>query len=148
MDALEYGRRLTIDAFRPGADLSPTEEEVTDYLRELYTQLENARRDRSLLVISDETGLSGAITGAESNVSIHIFPSLGALTLKVLTRRDVLLSQLTGSLGARFDVGKFESHLSNVARAMPDEPERLRRVLMGDRSYARARLDDIWLRGR
>jgi len=148
MDALEYGRRFTIDAFRSGKELRPTKEELKQYLSELHSQLEKAHRDPEIVVVKDSTGLSGAISGAESDLSLHLFPQLGALTLKVLTRRDVLLSQLTDSLAQRFDVGRFESHLSNVARALPAQDVRLRRVLMGDRSYAQARLDDVWLRGR
>jgi hypothetical protein len=142
MDSLDYGRRFIIDARLPGPSRNYANDEIGKYLLELHARLEGDRSPGETVIVQDDDGITAAIRGAEAHAVLHLFPGLARLSLFVFTRRDVLLSELTRGLGSHFDVGRFDSHLGNAAKALPKETDRLRRTLAGDRSYARIRLDD------
>jgi hypothetical protein len=142
MDSLDYGRRFILDGRLPRGSRTHSRGEVEKYLLELHARLEGRHAPGETVVVEDDDGLTAAIRGAEAHVVLHLFPRLARLSLFVFTRRDVLLSDLTRDLGMHFDVGRFDSHLGNAAKALPKEADRLRRTLAGDRSYARIRLDD------
>jgi hypothetical protein len=142
MDTLDYGRRFIVDAGRPGAWPVLDDEEVQAYLLQLHDLLEGGRSPTVTLLVKDADGFTAAACGAEAHVVLHLFTALGSVSLQVFSRRDVLLSDLTRNLGQRFGVGRFESYLGNATKSLPTEPERLRRVLEGDRAYARIRLND------
>jgi S-adenosylmethionine decarboxylase len=142
MDTLDYGRRFIVDGTRPGAWPPLDRTDVEAYLLQLHDQLEGGRVPTITQLVEDVDGFSAAACGAEAHVVLHLFPALGYVSLQVFSRRDVLLSDMTRNLGQHFGVGRFESHLGNATKSLPKEPERLRRVLAGDRDYARIRLTD------
>lgn len=139
---IDYGRRFVVDASRPKPWLPVGRDDVEAYLAELNEVLEGGRKPVVSMVVEEEDGFSAGVLGHEAHVVLHLFPALGGLSLQVLSRRDVLLSDLTRSLGQRFGVGRFESHLGQATKSLPKEQDRLRRVLAGDRAYARVRLAD------
>jgi hypothetical protein len=142
MDSLDYGRRFIIDARLPRGSSTLARSEVEKYLLELHARLEGGHASGETMLVQDDDGLTAAIRGAEAHVILHLFPALARLSLFVFTRRDVLLSDLTRELGRHFDVGRFDSHLGDAAKALPKETDSLLRTLAGDRSYTRIRLDD------
>lgn len=142
MDALDYGRRFTVDAFRPNASLEVEEGLMREALEELYGFVESPRAGRQVVYYDDVDGMSSAVCGDEAHAAVHLFPELGTVSLQVFSRRDVLLSDVTAFLTRRFGVGRFESHLGNATKALPKDPDRLRSLLSGDRSFARVRLDE------
>lgn len=142
MDALDYGRRFTVDAFRLDSSLQVDEGLMRDALDELYAFVESPRSGRQIVYYDDLDGMSSAVCGDEAHAAIHLFHQLGTVSLQVFSRRDVLLSDVTDFLARRFGVGRFESHLGNATKALPKDPDRLRSLLSGDRSFARVRLDE------
>ncbi|MEX2540383.1 MAG: hypothetical protein WD314_01195 [Trueperaceae bacterium] len=142
MDSLDYGRRFIVDAFRSKAAVPVSHAEVESYLLDLHGNLEGERAPHESVLLDDDDGFSAAVLGAEANAVLHLFPALSTMSLQVFSRRDVLLSDLTRRLTRHFEVGRFESHLGNATKALPRERARLQRVLAGDRSYARIRVDD------
>lgn len=145
MDSLDYGRRFTVDAYRPGAVTGNDWGVVDDYLLELHTRLEGGRVPHDSEVVDDEDGITAATRGSEAHGVLHLFPRLGMVSLHVFSRRDILLSDLTRQLAHHFGVGRFESHLGSATKALPKEKGRLRTALAGDRAYTRVRLDDHML---
>lgn len=139
---IEYGRRFIVDAFHPGNWERVGRDEVEAYLAELNDLLEGGRRPGSTVLVEDSDGFTAGLLGSEAHAVLHLFPALGTMSLQVFSRRDVMLSDLTRNLSQRFGVGRFESHLGNATKALPKDSERLKRVLAGDRSYARVRLED------
>ena len=145
MTPLDYGTRFTLDAFRPNEKVAaPTGEQIT-YLEELHDLLAGPGSRRVVVHVEDDEGLSVGISGGESHLALHLFPGLQALTLHVFSRREVRLKDLTDRLTGRFGVGRFDSHLGNATKSLPQDPDRLRHLLAGDRCYARVRLDDSLL---
>lgn len=139
---IDYGRRFIVDAFRPNPWGRIERSDVEAHLIELSHLLEGSRAAVASVVVEEEDGFSAGLLGSEAHVVLHLFPALGTLSLQVFSRRDVLLSDLTRNLSQRFGVGRFESHLGNATKALPKDQQRLGRVLLGDRSYARVRLGD------
>lgn len=142
MDILDYGRRFTIDARRPANRSGEPSQQVEGYLLQLHSLLEGDHAPNLLVTVAGGDGVSAAVRGAEAHAVVHLFESIGALSLQVFSRRDVLLSDITRGLSERFGVGRFDSHLDNVSRALPKDEGPLRRMIMGDRDYARIRLGE------
>lgn len=145
MDPLDYGQRLTIDAEHPTGIAFEVGDRLPALLTRLHALLEGGPEQPELVLLEAADGASGGIRSDEANAAIHVFPSIGRLCLQVFSRREVLLSNLTDLLSAEFGVGRFESHLGNVSRALPKGRQEMLKLLAGEREYARVRLDDALL---
>ncbi len=140
MESLGYGTYLTVTGFLASAEALADPDKVPALLHRLASALEPDKVVISELTAVSQDGMSAALLCVETQLAVHAFPNLRQLSLHVFTRRDVPHSILYQLLKDDFLVGRVESHLSNVGRVAPESKDELRRMLIGDRDYARARL--------
>ncbi len=139
-EAMTYGTHIVLDGFR--AD--PQALGDSDMVREGLGRTLESETEAYLQVFGFDNGPSPGSSGAailqESGLTLHPFPDL---TLRLFSRHNVRLEEITALLSSRYGVGRFETQIRNRSRPIPREERMLRRVLCGDRAYAHLRLEDF-----
>lgn len=87
-----------------------------------------------------EAGLSGVVLIAESHIALHTFPARGVLGMDLFSCREFDVQRAVSYLAQTFELGRYETHFNNRGREFPKDPERVSRILRGDREYLEARL--------
>jgi S-adenosylmethionine/arginine decarboxylase-like enzyme len=141
VESLGYGTLLIIDGFNANSKTLTNRTTIETCLNEIAALLESHQED--LLSIEDATGISATLRLAESHLSLHTFSNSGSLSLRIFSRHDMRLGEITSVLEKHFAVGRIESYLSNRSKTMPLERNVRERVLLGDRAYTALRLDEI-----
>lgn len=138
METLGFGSHLMIDGFLAKAERLADRQHLTDSLVALAQQLEP---DAPLLVtVPTDDGLSGLAVLAESHVAIHAFVPTRTVVVDIFSRREISSLHLIAEVKEAFAVGRAESHLSPRAKLFSHRPAEAARQLVGERSYAAARL--------
>lgn len=145
-EAMTYGTHIVLDGFRANPQALGDSDTVREVLEGLGRTLESETK-AYIQVFSFDNGPSPGSSGAailqESGLALHLFPDASKLTLRVFSRHNVRLEAVTALLSSRYGVGRFETQIRNRSRPIPREEKLLRRVLCGDRTYARLRLEDF-----
>lgn len=144
-EAMTYGTHIVLDGFRADPQALGDSDMVREVLEGLERTLEPETEAYILFGFDNgpSPGSSGAATLQESGLALHLFPDASKLTLQVFSRHNVRLGEVTALLSSRYRVGRFETQIRNRSRPIPREKRMLRRVLCGDRTYARLRLEDF-----
>ncbi len=147
-DALGFGTHLILDGFRADAERLSDPDHIEGVLRELVvlTAGGDAAAAEVIAYTPDagpSEGRSAAIVRAELYLAVHTFPAMRKLTLDLFSTRTVPVEAVSAAFRTRFGVGRQESAVHGRGRLLPVEAESLRRVLRGDRDYARLRLRDL-----
>src|SRR5690606_29154406 len=87
-------------------------------------------------------GVSAVIRRGESAIMLHTFSDLGRLTLRLVSARSVPIDLVISEFKQIFAVGRYQSHVTSRFRAFPADGAELERFLVGERAYARLRLDE------
>ncbi len=145
-EAMTYGTHIVLDGFRADPQALGDSGTVREVLEGLGRTLE-PETEAYIQVFGFDNGpppgSSGAAILQESGLALHLFPDTTKLTLRVFSRHNVRLEAVTALLSSRYGVGRFETQIRNRSRPIPREEKLLRRVLCGDRTYARLRLEDF-----
>lgn len=140
MERLGYGTHLTVAAIHTQQTDALDENALLSLLAHLAASIELGCDVEFLEVaIASETGPSAARLCSESQFFIHLFPTEDSFSFRVFTRRNAGLSRVVEVLRERFGTGRFESHISSVSKLVEHDAEAVKAMLLGDRSYARAR---------
>ena len=142
-EAMTYGTHIVLGGFR--AD--PQAPGDSDTVLEGLGRTLESKTEAYIQVFGSDNGpsprSSGAATFQESGLALHLLPDASKLTLRVFSRHNVRLGEVAALLSSRYGVGRFETQIRNRSRPIPREERVLRRVLCGDRIYARLRLEDF-----
>lgn len=144
MEILGYGTHLIVDGFQAGPTLADTGA-LLSFLREAAGRLEPQQAAPFELVVEAEDGASLALVAPESHLSLHAYPELAVVSMRVFSRRSTPVAELLSEFERSFRVGRFESQQANISKALPRDAALLERALRGDRQYTLARLDNGWL---
>ena len=142
METLSYGTHYLIDAHKADPEALQSERVVTDLLLALANLIE-PEHNASVIVsnIQDApTGLTAGIYLNEAFVSLHTFPDIQAVATRVFSRHTIQVSPVTALLREYLKYGRFESQVSNHSKTLVSDPERMNRVLLGERNYTALRL--------
>lgn len=145
-EAMTYGTHIVLDGFRADPQALGDSDMVREVLEGLGRTLES-ETEAYIQVFGFDNGPSPGSSGAailqELGLALHLFPDASKLTLRVFSRHNVRLGEVAALLSSRYGVGRFETQIRNRSRPIPREKRMLRRVLCGDRTYARLRLEDF-----
>lgn len=141
LDPLGYGTLLLIDGRRAGASRLADVEALHALLSVVAAELEPAS-SRLSMQVDEEDGASVALLLDEAQLSLHVFPALGAFTFRAFSRHALSDGELLERVLRELHAGRFESSLKRRAAPLPKQEAALRARLLGDRGYARARFDD------
>lgn len=141
LDPLGYGTLLLIDGRRAGASRLADVDALHALLSTLGNDLEPASA-RQTMQIDEEDGASVALLLDEAQLSLHVFPALGAFSFHAFSRHALSDGELLERVLRELHAGRFESALKRRAAPLPKREPALRARLAGDRGYARARMDD------
>ncbi len=115
---------------------------VRAFLDELGELLDPGQSSR-IHVEDAGDGISAAVISAESQLTLHTFPSFERLAFRAFSRRILPVITLSERVRVRFGIGRLESQLRHRATLVPgEETVAMSRVLAGERGYARLRLGD------
>jgi S-adenosylmethionine/arginine decarboxylase-like enzyme len=138
VETLGYGTLLIVDGFNAETEALTSSATIETCLHEVAGLLESTQSD--LLSLETSSGNSATLRLAESHVSLHTFRDSSSLCLRVFSRHDLRLGEMTDVLEKHFVVRRAESYLSSHSRTMPSDTEARQRALLGDRNYCELRL--------
>jgi S-adenosylmethionine/arginine decarboxylase-like enzyme len=139
-DILGFGSHVVIDGF--DADASRLgRDALYELMVAVSQQLEGQRH--VLVEVLEQNGVMAGISAgtrlAESHAMVHAFPSCAALSLIVFSRKYLDWYALAGELKTRFDIGRYDSHIANRSRMLPEDGSK--RALRSHRHYTAFRLE-------
>ena len=141
MELLGYGTHLMIDGYDGDRGALAAEAVVKTLLSAISKSLEPQKTaELETYKVKHSVGISALASLPESHVSVHTFPDLGSVSLKVFTRYQLSLEAFSTLLNDAFQCKRIEHHLSNHSKVMPIEPSEKEKVLLGDRQYSHLRL--------
>lgn len=150
---LGFGTQVALDGRAAAIDALTSRETVAGFVATLIDQVEAESgalpgfpdRERSRMLAPERQstpGVSAVIARGESAVMVHTFSELGRLTVRLVSARKVPVDLVISEFKKTFSVGRYQSHVTSRFRAFPSEGGELERFLLGERSYARLRLDE------
>ena len=92
------------------------------------------------LTATDDSGASVVHTGSSGYLAAHGYPERGLLVVEAFGVGEADSAHFAAEVETHFDLGGYDLRLSRYGRFLPEDEELLRRVLLGLRSYAAARL--------
>lgn len=113
-EAMIYGTHIVLDGFRADPQALGDSDMVREVLEGLGRTLESETEAYIQVFGFDNgpsPGSSGAATLQESGLALHLFPDASKLTLRVFSRHNVGLGEVTALLSSRYGVGRFETQI-------------------------------------
>ncbi|WP_293172487.1 hypothetical protein [Oceanithermus sp.] len=92
------------------------------------------------LTVEAPGGASVVHTGSSGYLAAHGYPERGLLVVEAFGVGEADSAHFATEVETHFDLGGYDLRLSRYGRFLPEDAELLRRVLLGLRSYAAARL--------
>lgn len=143
MEYLGYGTQLTVDIYQAAGHRLLDTKVMLELLDDLASEIETGDEGRLSAEYSDTDGSSAALLCSESQFYLHFFPDSLMAHFRVFTRRDVGLSPLMARFRSHLESSRFDGQISTVSKIARHDEQHVKRVLAGDRSYARARFEAL-----
>jgi S-adenosylmethionine decarboxylase len=145
LELFGFGPHLMIDGYHADPSKLGDESLVLEVLRRLPGQMDmTAVLPPQVFYNSglrpQDAGLSGVVVVAESHIAIHTFPERGFVSLDVFSGKDFDSQTALAALVEVFEVGRYDTHLTNRGKEFPRDPDAVRRIVAGEREYLEARI--------
>lgn len=144
MELFGFGPHLMIDGYHADAAKLADVSLVRSVLNQLPLDMEMTKiLEPSVFEYTsatEETGITGVVIIAESHVAIHTFPGQGFVAVDVFSCKDFDSAQALHTLVEAFEIGRYDTHFINRGKEFPRDPERVERIVRGEREYVAARI--------
>lgn len=150
---LGFGTQVVIDGRAASVEALISRELVASFVLSMLDQVETDNNSpvgepggmlSRMLPASAQIrpGVSAVVTRGETAVMLHTFSDIARLTMKLVSARSVPADRVINEFKRNFGVGRHQSHVTSRFRAFPTDGGELERFLVGERAYARLRLDE------
>lgn len=145
---LGFGSYYIIDGYQAGEAQLADEHHLRTVMTAWAQRLEPHIEPGVVLVSArapQTAGVSVGVNLPESHLALHTFPDRRNFSAQIFSRRIIAVQVIIDELKSQLGMGRFESHLGTRSKTFPANEAALRQVLLGDRDYADARLDESLL---